>query len=96
MKFLHIPIPTDDRNATVEGYYFHAELPLTETIDVRLKYDVWNPNIAKFNTIAFNREQDEQVWSTLGGALTWHFAEGALARLVYQVTTLKNPHEVLL
>ena len=42
LKYLHIPIPEDDRNATVEGYYFHAELPLTETLDVRLKYDIWN------------------------------------------------------
>ena len=90
LKYLHIPIPEDDRNATVEGYYFHAELPLTETLDVRLKYDIWNPNTEKFSTSAFNREPDEQVWSTFGGALTWHFTEGALARLVYQVNNVEK------
>lgn len=90
LKYLHIPIPAEDRKATVEGYYLHAELPLTETLDVRLKYDVWNPNTEKFSTFAFNREQDEQAWSTLGGALTWHFAEGALARLVYQVNNIEK------
>ncbi len=90
LKYLHIPIPEDDRNATVEGYYFHAELPLTETLDVRLKYDIWNPNTEKFSTLAFNREPDEQVWSTFGGALTWHFTEGALARLVYQVNNVEK------
>ena len=90
LKYLHIPIPADDRNATVEGYYLHAELPLTETLDVRFKYDVWNPNMEKFSTFAFNREPDEQVWSTLGGALTWHFTEGALARIVYQVNNVEK------
>ncbi len=90
LKYLHIPIPEDDRNATVEGYYFHAELPLTGTLDVRLKYDIWNPNTEKFSTLAFNREPDEQVWSTFGGALTWHFTEGALARLVYQVNNVEK------
>ena len=90
LKYLHIPIPEDDRNATVEGYYFHAELPLTETLDVRLKYDIWNPNTEKFSTLAFNREPDEQVWSTFGGALTWHFTEGALARLAYQVNNVEK------
>ena len=90
LKYLHIPIPEDDRNATVEGYYFHAELPLTETLDVRLKYDIWNPDTEKFSTLAFNREPDEQVWSTFGGALTWHFTEGALARLVYQVNNVEK------
>ena len=91
LKYLYIPIPSEDRNATVEGYYLHAELPLTETLDVRLKYDVWNPNMEKFSTFAFNQEPDEQVWSTLGGALTWHFTEGALARLVYQVNNVEKP-----
>ncbi len=91
LKYLHIPIPADDRNATVEGYYLHAELPLTETLDIRLKYDVWNPNMEKFSTFTFNRASDEQVWSTLGGALTWHFTEGALARLVYQVNNVEKP-----
>ena len=90
LKYLHIPISEDDRNATVEGYYFHAELPLTETLDVRLKYDIWNPNTEKFSTLAFNREPDEQVWSTFGGALTWHFTEGALARLAYQVNNVEK------
>jgi len=90
LKYLQIPIPAEDRKATVEGYYLHAELPLTETLDVRLKYDIWNPNTAKYNTFAFNREQDEQVWTTLGGALTWHFAEGALARVVYQVNNVEK------
>jgi len=90
LKYLQIPIPAEDRKATVEGYYLHAELPLTETLDVRLKYDIWNPNTAKYNTFAFNREQDEQVWTTLGGALTWHFAEGASARVVYQVNNVEK------
>ncbi len=91
LKYLHIPIPAKDRNATVEGYYLHAELPLTETLDVRLKYDVWNPNREKFSPFAFNREQEEPDWSTLGGALTWHFAEGALARFVYQINNVEKP-----
>ncbi len=91
LKYLHIPIPAKDRNATVEGYYLHAELPLTETLDIRLKYDIWNPNTEKFSTFTFNREPDEQVWSTLGGAFTWHFAEGALARFVYQVNNVEKP-----
>ncbi|MDE0483441.1 MAG: hypothetical protein OXI67_12745 [Candidatus Poribacteria bacterium] len=90
LKYLHIPIPSEDRNAMVEGYYLHAELPLTKTLDVRLKYDVWNPDTEKFSTFTFNREQDEQVWSTLGGALTWHFTEGAIARLVYQVNNIEK------
>lgn len=90
LKYLHISTPAAERNATVEGYYLHAELPLTETLDIRLKYDVWNPNTAKFDTFAFNREDDEQIWSILGGALTWHFAEGALARLVYQVNNVEK------
>lgn len=90
MKYLHIPIPAEDRNATVEGFYFHAELPLTDTLDVRLKCDMWNPNITKFCTFTFNREQEEQVWSTLGGALTWHFAEGASTRIVYQVNNVEK------
>ena len=90
LKYLQIPIPSEDRNSTVEGYYFHAELPLTDTLDVRLKYDIWNPDIEKYQTLAFNREQDEQVWSTLGGAFTWHFAEGASARLVYQINNVEK------
>ncbi len=91
LKYLYIPIPTEDRNASVEGYYLHAELPLSETLDVRLKYDVWNPNTTKFNTFTFNRGDEDQVWSTLGGALTWHFSEGALARIVYQINNVEKP-----
>ena len=90
LKYLHIPIPPEDRNATVEGLYLHAELPLTPTLDIRLKYDVWNPDRHKFSTIAFERVDDEQAWSTLGGALTWHFTEGGLARLVYQVNNIEK------
>lgn len=78
-------------NATVEGYYLHAEIPLTETLDVRLKYDIWNPNAEKFGTFVFNREREDEVWTTLGGALTWHFEEGALARLVYQINNVEKP-----
>jgi len=91
LKYLHIPIPPGDRNTSVEGYYLHAELPLSETLDLRLKYDVWNPNTTKFNTFTFNRDDEEQVWSTLGGAFTWHFTEGALARIVYQVDNVEKP-----
>lgn len=90
LKYLHIPISSEDRNSTVEGYYFHAELPLTDTLDVRFKYDIWNPNTAKYQTYTFNREQDEQVWSTLGVAFTWHFAEGASTRLVYQINNVEK------
>lgn len=91
LKYLHIPIPPGDRNTSIEGYYLHAELPLSETLDVRLKYDVWNPNTAQFNTFTFIRDNEEQVWSTLGGAFTWHFTEGALARVVYQVDNIEKP-----
>lgn len=90
LKYLQIPIPSEDRNSTVEGYYFHAELPLTDSLDVRVKYDIWNPDIEKYQTFAFNREQDEQVWTTLGGAFTWHFAEGASTRLVYQINNVEK------
>lgn len=90
LKYLQIPIPSEDRNSTVEGYYFHAELPLTDSLDVRLKYDIWNPDIEKYRTFALNREQDEQVWTTLGGAFTWHFAEGASTRLVYQINNVEK------
>ncbi len=79
LKWTQTPIK-GDRTTTVSGYYLHAEIPLTETIDVRLKYDVWNPNT-----------DDAQPWTTLGGALTWHFTEGALARLVYQVNNIEKP-----
>ena len=89
LKYAQTPIK-GDRTATVEGYYLHAEIPLTETIDVRLKYDVWNPNTEKYNTLSFNRTRDAQPWTTLGGALTWHFTEGALARLVYQVNNIEK------
>lgn len=91
LKYLHIPIPAAERNASVEGYYFHAELPLTDSLDVRLKYDIWNPDLEKYQSFAFNREDDEQVWTTLGGAVTWHFAEGASTRLVYQVNNVEKP-----
>ena len=91
LKYLQIPIPSADRNSTVEGYYFHAELPLTDSLDVRVKYDIWNPDIDKYQTFVFNREQDEQVWTTLGGAFTWHFAEGASTRLVYQINNVEKP-----
>lgn len=90
LNYLHIPISTEDRNSSVEGYYLHAELPLTETLDIRIKYDVWNPDTANFSTFTFNREEDEHVWSTLGSALSWHFSEGALARLVYQVDNVEK------
>ena len=33
---------------------------------------------------------DAQPWTTLGGALTWHFTEGALARLVYQAHNIEK------
>ncbi|MDE0682114.1 MAG: hypothetical protein OXI63_04285 [Candidatus Poribacteria bacterium] len=87
LKYAQTPIK-GDRTATVEGYYLHAEIPLTETIDVRLKYDVWNPNTEKYSTFNFSRSRDAELWTTLGGALTWHFTEGALARLVYQVNNI--------
>ena len=90
LKYLHIPIPSEDRNATTEGYYIHVELPLTDTLDVRLKYDIWNPDISQYPTFSFNRDQDERVWSTLGSALTWHFAEGASARVVYQINNVEK------
>lgn len=80
-----------DRTATVEGYYLHAEIPLTETVDVRLKYDIWNPDTGRYNTFNFNRTREAQPWTTLGAALTWHFTEGALARLVYQVNNIEKP-----
>ncbi len=80
-----------DRAATVEGYYLHAEVPLTETVDVRLKYDIWNPDTERYNTFNFNRTREAQPWTTLGAALTWHFTEGALARLVYQVNNIEKP-----
>ena len=81
----------EDRTAGVEGYYLHAEIPLTATIDVRLKYDVWNPNTEKYSTFDFSRSREAQPWTTFGGALTWHFAEGALARLVYEVNNIEKP-----
>ena len=89
LKYTQEPIK-GDRTATVEGYYLHAEIPLTETIDVRLKYDVWNPNTEKYSTFNFRRSRDAQPWTTLGGALTWHFTEGALARLAYQVNNIEK------
>lgn len=90
LKYVQTPI-RGDRTTTVEGYYLHAEIPLTETIDVRLKYDVWNPDVEKYGTLRFNRARDAQPWTTLGGALTWHFTEGALARLVYQINNIEKP-----
>ena len=90
LKYAQTPIK-GDRTATVEGYYLHAEIPLTETIDVRVKYDVWNPNAEKYSTFNFSRSRDAQPWTTLGGALSWHFSEGALARLVYQVNNIEKP-----
>lgn len=89
LKYAQTPIK-GDRTATVEGYYLHAEIPLTETIDVRLKYDVWNPNTGKYSTFNFIRSRDAELWTTFGGALTWHFTEGALARLVYQVNNIEK------
>ena len=68
------PLP-DNRTRTVEGYYLHAEIPLTETVDVRLKYDVWSPDMERYGTFDFNRTDDAQTWTTLGGALTWHFTK---------------------
>ena len=79
-----------NRTVPVEGYYLHAEIPLTETIDVRLKYDVWNLNTEKYSTFNFSQLHDAQPWTTLGGALTWHFTEGALARLVYQAHNIEK------
>ena len=90
LKYVQPPI-VGDRTATVEGYYLHAEIPLTETVDVRLKYDVWNPDAEQYNTFNFTRTREAQPWTTLGGALTWHFTEGALARLVYQVNNIEKP-----
>ena len=90
LKYAQTPIK-GYRTTTVEGYYLHAEIPLTETIDVRVKYDVWNPDVEKYSTFRFNRTPDAQPWTTLGGALTWHFTEGALARLVYQVNNIEKP-----
>ncbi len=78
-------------SATVEGCYLHAELPLTETLDVRLKYDIWNPHTEAYGTFVFNREPADEVWTTLGGAFTWHFTEGAVARLVYQINNVEKP-----
>ena len=89
-KYVQTPI-VGDRTATVEGYYLHAEIPLTKTVDVRLKYDVWNPDTGQYNTFNFTRTREAQPWTTLGGALTWHFTEGALARLVYQVNNIEKP-----
>ena len=91
LKYAQTPITTADRTAAVQGYYLHAEIPLTETVDVRLKYDVWNPDTEKYSTFNFNRTRDAELWTTLGGALTWHFAEGALARLVYQIDNIEKP-----
>ena len=82
---------TGEREATSEGYYLHAEIPLTETLDIRLKYDIWNPNTEKYGTFVLNRTSEDEVWTTLGGAFTWHFTEGALARLVYQINNIGKP-----
>lgn len=90
LNYLQIPLSSKDRNANVGGYYFHVELPITDTLDIRLKYDVWNPDTDMYRMFAFSREQDEQVWSTLGGGLTWHFTEGAIARIVYQVNNVEK------
>ena len=90
-KYAETPITSSNRTRAVEGYYLHAEIPLTETVDVRLKYDVWNPDIEKYRTFNFNRTDDAQTWTTLGGALTWHFTEGALARIVYQMNNIGKP-----
>lgn len=90
LKYTQPAIISRDRTTMVEGYYLHAEIPLTETIDVRLKYDIWNPDTEKYETFNFNRTADAQPWTTLGGALTWHFTEGALARLVYQINNIEK------
>ena len=90
LKYAQTPITTAGRTANVEGYYLHVEIPLTETVDVRLKYDIWNPNMEKHSTFNFNRTRDAEGWTTLGGALTWHFTEGALARVVYQVNNIEK------
>ena len=90
LKYLSSPIPSEDRNTTVEGFYFHVELPLNESLDIRLKYDVWNPDRNLFSTFSLDREPEEPTWSTLGSALTWHFSEGALTRIVYQVNNAEK------
>ena len=90
-KYAQTPITSSNRTRTVEGYYLHAEIPLTETVDVRLKYDVWNPDTERYGTFNFNRTDDAQTWTTLGGALTWHFIEGASARIVYQMNNIEKP-----
>lgn len=89
LKYAPNPNEIGERDATVTGYYLHAEIPLTETLDVRLKYDIWNPNTEKYGTF-LNRTPEAEVWTTLGGALTWHFTEGALARLVYQINNVEK------
>ena len=90
LKYTQTPITGSNRTANVEGYYLHAEIPLTDTVDVRLKYDIWNPDRKKYSTFNFNRTRDAQTWTTLGGALTWHFTEGALARIVYQMNNVEK------
>lgn len=90
LKYTQTPITAANRTASVEGYYLHAEIPLTDTVDIRLKYDIWNPDTKKYNTFKFNRTPDAQTWTTLGGALTWHFTEGALARIVYQMNNVEK------
>ena len=90
LKYTQPAIISRDRSTMVEGYYLHAEIPLTETIDVRLKYDIWNPDTEKYGTFNFNPTADAQPWTTLGGALTWHFTEGAVARLVYQINNIEK------
>ena len=91
LKYLQIPLTTEERGAPVEGYYLHTEMSLSASLDFRLKYDVWNPNTDTYKRYAFRRESEDAVWSTLGGALTWHFAEGGLARLAYQINNVEKP-----
>ena len=89
-KYAQTPINPQDRTKSVEGYYLHAEIPLTETLDVRLKYDIWNPDLERSATFNFNEVDDSETWTTLGAALTWHFSEGALARIVYQINNIEK------
>ncbi len=90
LTYLSVPNSSEDRHASVEGFYFHVELPLNESLDIRLKYDVWNPDRDLFSTFSIDREPEELTWTTLGGALTWHFSEGALVRVVYQVNNVEK------
>ena len=91
LKYAESPLTQENRTRSVTGYYLHAEIPLTESVDIRLKYDIWNPDTAEYRTLDFRRNGDAHPWTTLGGALTWHFTEGALARIIYQVNNIEKP-----